>query len=78
MTVDPKPTTTERLVALDIFRGLIMFLLVAETAGIYHAVRDLTVPGSFWHGRITQFHHHPWSETAKSARNRQYQSGSWH
>jgi len=60
VTVDPKPTTSERLVSLDIFRGLVMFLLVAETAGIYHAVTDLTVPSTFWSQLITQFHHHPW------------------
>lgn len=60
MAVDSKPPTSERLVSLDIFRGLVMFLLVAETAGIYHAVTDLTVPGTFLNQLITQFHHHPW------------------
>ncbi|MDC0936090.1 DUF5009 domain-containing protein [Pirellulales bacterium] len=55
----PQPAAT-RLVSLDIFRGLIMFLLVAETAQVYHAFGELAPEGAFGHALITQFHHHEW------------------
>lgn len=51
----------ERLISLDAFRGLTMFLLVAEGAGVYHA---LQAPGiaDTWMGWFTiQFTHHPWN-----------------
>lgn len=50
-----------RLVSLDLFRGLVMFLLVAEGAGLYHTWILATEPGTFMHGFATQFHHHPWN-----------------
>ena len=53
-------TTAQRFVSLDIFRGLIMFLLVAETAGVYSALRGLTADDTAWHVLFEQFHHHPW------------------
>ena len=49
-----------RLLSLDLFRGMIMFLLVAEGAGIYHNWLDATQPGTFLHSLALQFHHHPW------------------
>ncbi|MFH0759088.1 MAG: DUF5009 domain-containing protein [Bacteroidota bacterium] len=51
----------ERLHSLDLFRGLVMFLLVAEGAGIYHTWLAVTEPGTFMHALATQFHHHPWN-----------------
>ncbi len=53
-----KPT---RVLSIDLFRGLIMFLLVAESTGLYHALTDLTAEGSLWHAAAQQFHHHPWN-----------------
>ncbi|MEL7531235.1 MAG: DUF5009 domain-containing protein [Bacteroidota bacterium] len=50
---------TTRLVSLDLFRGLIMFLLVAEGCRLYGTFSDLT-EASFLHGFAEQFHHHPW------------------
>ena len=50
-----------RLLSLDLFRGLVMFLLVAEGAGIYHTWLNATEPGSVMHGITLQFHHHPWN-----------------
>src|SRR5437867_13426483 len=50
-----------RLMSLDFFRGLTMFLLIAESTRIY----DLLVAPEF-NGTListigTQFHHHPWN-----------------
>lgn len=51
---------SERLVSLDAFRGLTMFLLVAEGAGVYHALQSPFFADS-WLGWFTiQFTHHPW------------------
>lgn len=38
-----------------------MFLLVAETAGLYHALDDYSQSGTVWNRAIAQFHHHPWN-----------------
>jgi predicted acyltransferase len=53
-------TTTKRLASLDLFRGLIMFLLVAEGARVYTSFSELT-DGTFLHYLAEQFHHHPWN-----------------
>ena len=50
-----------RLHSLDLFRGLVMFLLVAEGAGLYHTWLAATSEGTFMHGLALQFHHHPWN-----------------
>ncbi len=50
-----------RLVSLDVFRGITMFLLIAEGAGIYHAVSDSSLNDTFLGTIFTQFHHHPWN-----------------
>jgi predicted acyltransferase len=53
--------TTERLVSLDAFRGLTMFLLVAEGAGVYEALMETDFSGT-WLGWVAiQFTHHPWN-----------------
>lgn len=51
-----------RLLSLDLFRGLTMFLLVAEGAGIYRALLKFVEgsDGGFFHAVFTQFTHHPW------------------
>lgn len=41
--------TQQRILSLDFFRGITMFLLVAETTGLYHILD--------WE----QFHHHSWN-----------------
>ena len=48
-----------RLVSLDAFRGLTMFLLVAESARVYHSLGDIAtgIPAAI----VTQFTHHPWN-----------------
>ena len=50
----------KRLVSLDVFRGITMFLLVAEAASVYHTLLDANPEGSFLHNFFEQFTHHPW------------------
>jgi predicted acyltransferase len=50
----------QRLVSLDVMRGLIMILLAAESAGIYESLKHLSPPGMEG-AIIRQFFHHPWN-----------------
>ena len=50
----------KRLVSLDVFRGITMFLLVAEAASIYHTLLEANPEGAFLHPFFQQFTHHPW------------------
>ncbi len=50
-----------RLVSLDVFRGITMFLLVAEGTRLYTSLEHLVNPESFWGKIFTQFSHHPWN-----------------
>lgn len=50
-----------RLASLDVFRGITMFLLIAEGAGIYSAVSDSALDDTLVGTVFTQFHHHPWN-----------------
>jgi len=52
--------TSERLLSLDFFRGLTMFLLIAEYTLIYEHLIDPAFDGTFIQWIGTQFHHHPW------------------
>ena len=56
-TTSPLPG---RLQSLDLFRGLTMFFLMGEAAGLYHAGSEATVSGGILHALVEQFHHHPW------------------
>ncbi|WP_073093577.1 acyltransferase family protein [Cyclobacterium lianum] len=51
----------QRLGSLDAYRGITMFLLIAESALIYRALLDLFAEGSFGHSFFLQFTHHPWN-----------------
>lgn len=53
--------TQSRLLSLDFFRGLTMFLLIAESTQLFS---DLIAPGfegTFIYSIGMQFHHHPWN-----------------
>ena len=50
-----------RLLSLDLFRGLVMLLLVAEPAGVYRSLVNLTGEESLLRGFFIQFTHHPWN-----------------
>ncbi len=49
-----------RLGSLDVFRGITMFLLVAEGSFLYHALTDVAAPDTALGAFFLQFHHHPW------------------
>ena len=51
---------SKRLFSLDVFRGLIMFLLIAEAAGFHHSITTLT-EGTAFSGLAHQLHHHEWN-----------------
>ncbi len=54
-----KKEKQDRLLSLDFFRGLTMFLLIAEFTWLYDQFTVETAP--FWLQAIgRQFHHHPW------------------
>ena len=55
-----KPISSNRLYSLDVFRGITMFLLMAEAAQVYNALTNY-FPSGFAHNIINQFHHHPWN-----------------
>jgi predicted acyltransferase len=48
-----------RLASLDFYRGLIMVLLMLESAGMYEHLNELTA-GTAIHSLIIQFFHYPW------------------
>ncbi len=50
-----------RLVSLDAYRGLTMFLLIAESALVYSSLTALFAEGSVGAAVVQQFHHHPWN-----------------
>jgi predicted acyltransferase len=53
--------SSQRIVSIDLFRGLVMFLLMAEGAMVYDALMESTGDRSAFHVLIEQFHHHPWN-----------------
>lgn len=49
-----------RLVSLDFYRGLVMVLLMLESAGLYDHLVENTKEGSVLHSIAIQFTHYPW------------------
>ncbi len=49
----------QRLLSLDVMRGLIMILLAGESCLLYESLHDLRMPG-IANKFIEQFFHHPW------------------
>ncbi|MFC5625945.1 acyltransferase family protein [Algoriphagus winogradskyi] len=56
-----KIPSQNRLASLDLFRGLTMFLLIAEAASFYHTLLEANPEGTFLHPFFLQFTHHPWN-----------------
>jgi len=50
-----------RLMSLDFFRGLTMFLLIGEATHIYDLLIDPALRGTIIGTIGLQFHHHPWN-----------------
>jgi predicted acyltransferase len=53
--------TKDRLLSLDVFRGLTMFLLIAESTNLYEHLVDPSLQGTLLHAIGRQFDHHPWN-----------------
>ena len=51
----------ERLISLDVFRGVVMFLLVGEATGLYEHLRAPALSGTLLGAMGWQFEHHPWN-----------------
>lgn len=49
-----------RVIALDFFRGVTMFLLIAEFTSFFNQLTDPSLKGTWIHAIGAQFHHHPW------------------
>lgn len=54
-------TPQGRLLSLDFFRGFTMFLLIAESTGLFHHLIDPSFEGGIISFIGTQLHHHPWN-----------------
>lgn len=55
------PARRQRLLSLDVFRGLTMLLLIAESTHFFSFLVDPQLKGTIWHAVGMQFHHHPWN-----------------
>ncbi|MEW5980301.1 MAG: DUF5009 domain-containing protein [Acidobacteriota bacterium] len=55
------PVLSERLMSLDFFRGVTMFLLIAEETHLYEYLIAPEFDGTLIKTIGTQFHHHPWN-----------------
>lgn len=60
-SLEPGRNTEGRLLSLDVYRGLTMFLLIAEYTLIYDQMISPGFEGTFLAGIGAQFHHHPWN-----------------
>ena len=49
----------DRILSLDVMRGVIMILLAGESALVYESLYNLHLP-AFFNGFVIQFFHHPW------------------
>ena len=56
-----KKIAGERLFSLDFFRGLTMFLLIAESTELYALMTSEAFDGTLISNIGRQFHHHPWN-----------------
>ncbi len=54
-------TIKERLLSLDFFRGLTMFLLIGESTLLYEHLRNPSLQGTLLHAIGMQLDHHPWA-----------------
>ena len=54
-------TASTRLLSLDFFRGITMFLLVAEGTALWSVLVKEPIAGTFLEPFFQQFHHHPWN-----------------
>lgn len=53
--------SNKRLLSLDFFRGITMFLLVAEGTRLWSVLTMDPIAGTIFETFFQQFHHHPWN-----------------
>jgi len=58
---EQKSYSSDRLLSLDFYRGLTMFLLIAEFSHLFHHMVAPELDGSFIHFLGTQLHHVKWA-----------------
>jgi predicted acyltransferase len=58
---EPTGSLGKRLLSLDLFRGLTMFLLIAEGRRFYVALNAMISSDSIFSGLIKNFYHHEWN-----------------
>ena len=51
----------DRILSIDVFRGLTMFLLIGEFTGLYSLITHESLDGSIISAIGQQLHHHPWN-----------------
>ena len=49
-----------RVLSVDLFRGVVMFLLIGEATGLYELLASPTLQGTLLGSLGRQFQHHPW------------------
>jgi predicted acyltransferase len=59
--MENKDFVQSRLLSLDFFRGLTMFLLIAEATKFYNHIVSPGLEGFWIYTLGMQFHHHPWN-----------------
>src|SRR5690606_30220993 len=57
-----KDLLSNRLLSLDFFRGVTMFLLVAEFTGLYHYFRSPDLENTLLYALASQLRHPSWDE----------------
>ena len=51
----------QRVLSIDVFRGLTMFLLIGEFTHLFSYIVNDQLNGTFIYYLGQQFHHHPWN-----------------
>ena len=54
-------TENERILSIDFFRGMTMFLLIGEFSELFNCLRDPYFDGTIVSWMATQLQHHPWN-----------------
>jgi predicted acyltransferase len=53
-------TREDRVLSVDLFRGVVMFLLIGRATGLYDLLASPATEGTVLHAIGLQFMHHPW------------------
>lgn len=54
-------SSSNRILSIDVFRGITMFLLIGEFTGLMGLLTHQSLEGTFIYTIGEQFHHHPWN-----------------